>query len=155
MLDCVYLPNKGCSLLPCVMGIITNIIQVCTYYFPSTCCKTGKQQEKWQAQKRNSRPPQTPSSLAAIWNVQLRSWPPILRGKGTIYQILWQVLVGRETETNKCSEEGQCSWIKNLKFRLPTHQWMSWQGCLGSRVPGRHGTPLIAHLDPKISQRSG
>lgn len=54
VLDCVCLLNKGCSLLPCVMGVITNILQVCTCYFLSTCCKTGKQQEKWQAQKQNS-----------------------------------------------------------------------------------------------------
>lgn len=36
MLDCVYLLNKGCSLLPCVMGVITNILQACTCCFPST-----------------------------------------------------------------------------------------------------------------------
>lgn len=41
MLGFVYLLNKGCSLLSYVMSVITNIIQVCTCYFPSTCCKTG------------------------------------------------------------------------------------------------------------------
>lgn len=121
-LDCVHLLNNGGSLIPCVMRVISSISQVCTCYFPSTCCKRKNSERNDRHRSRIHTPPRHAafsSSLAAICNMEL--WiltSLLLKSKVCNLSKLWQELGRRETEA-------KVSFKEKLVFLLELRIWGS------------------------------